>query len=64
MSFFMYRAEERLKSNRFVSLRTMIDWNKIGKHLKGIHKNDITPENSGQKPYDPLKMLKVILLKE
>lgn len=63
-SFFMHGAEDKLKTNRLGVLGQLIDWKKVGRHLKGIHKNDLDPQNGGQKPYDPLKMLKVILLKE
>lgn len=63
-SFFTYGAEERLRTNRLVMLGNLIDWARVGRHLKGIHKSDLAPQNGGQKPYDPTKMLKVVLLKE
>jgi len=63
-TFFMVGAEEKFETNRLLLLSKLIDWTRIGKLLKGIHKNDIAPQNGGQKPFDPLKMLKVVLLKE
>jgi IS5 family transposase len=46
-----------------MKLRELIDWSAFRKKLLGIHKNDIDPQG-GQKPYDHLKMLKAVLLKE
>jgi IS5 family transposase len=41
----------------------MIDWSRFRKMLTGIHKNDVDPRG-GQKSYDHLKMLRVLILKE
>jgi len=62
-SFFMIGAEDKLKGNRLVELNGLIDWRGIRKLLIGIHKNDVDPQG-GQKPYDHVKMLKAVILKE
>jgi len=62
-TFFMLGAEEKLKGNKLMKLRELIDWSAFRNKLLGIHKNDIDPQG-GQKPYDHLKMLKTVLLKE
>ena len=62
-SFFMIGADEKLKGNRLVELNGLIDWTGIRKHLIGIHKNDIDSQG-GQKPYEHVKMLKAVILKE
>jgi transposase, IS5 family len=62
MSFFMLGADKKLKKdNKLVKLNLLIDWTKVKKHLKRIHKNDINPKG-GPKAYDNLKMFKAILL--
>jgi transposase, IS5 family len=62
-TFIMLGAEDKLKGNKLMELRELIDWSAFRKKLLGIHKNDIDPQG-GQKPYDHLKMLKAVLLKE
>jgi IS5 family transposase len=62
MSFFMLGADKKLKKhNKLIKLALLIDWSKVKKHLKNIHKNDINPKG-GPKAYDNLKMFKAILL--
>ena len=62
MSFFMLGANKKLNNNnKLVKLNHLIDWSKIKKHLKKIHKNDVNPKG-GPKAYDNLKMFKAILL--
>lgn len=62
MSFFMLGADKKLKkNNKLVKLNLLMDWTKIKKHLKGIHKNDINSKG-GPRAYDSLKMFKAILL--
>ena len=62
-SFFDCGACAKLgEKNILIKLDKIIDWERLRKHLKHLHKNDITPENGGQKPYDPLKMLKSLVL--
>lgn len=62
MSFFMLGADKKLKkNNKLVKLNLLIDWTKVKKHLKRIHRNDINPKG-GPKAYDNLKMFKAILL--
>jgi len=62
MSFFMLGADKKLrKDNKLVKLNGLMDWSRIKKHLKQVHKNDINPQG-GQKAYDNLKMFKAILL--
>ena len=58
----MLGADKKLKNNnKLVKLNHLIDWSRIKKHLKKIHKNDINPKG-GPKAYDNLKMFKAILL--
>lgn len=39
MSFFMLGADKKLKKdNKLVKLNLLIDWSKVKKHLKRIHK--------------------------
>ncbi len=62
MSFFMLGADKKLKKdNKLVKLNHLIDWSRIKKHLKKIHKNDVNPKG-GPKAYDNLKMFKAVLL--
>jgi transposase, IS5 family len=62
MSFFMLGADKKLKKyNKLVKLNVLIDWSKLKKYLKEIHKNDINPRG-GRKAYDNLKMFKAVLL--
>ena len=63
-SFFMIGADAKFKGNKLVKLNGLINWSGIRKHLIGIHKNDVDPQGGGQKPYDQVKMLKAVLLKE
>lgn len=58
----MLGADKKLKKyNKLVKLNLLIDWEKVKKHLRQIHKNDLNPQG-GQKAYDNLKMFKAILL--
>jgi transposase, IS5 family len=62
MSLFILGAEERIgKENKLLKVGKFIDWSRVGRHLKGFHKNQIF-DQGGQGPYDPLKMFKAILL--
>ena len=63
MNLFMLGVEDKLNDNRIIRLGKMIDWSRFRKMFTGIHKNDIDPRG-GQKSYDHLKMLRVIILKE
>jgi IS5 family transposase len=63
-SFFTLGAQEKLKGNKLLKLETLINWESMRKHLRGIHRNDKDASVGGQKPYDHVKMLKTILLKE
>lgn len=60
----MLGANKNLKKdNKLLLLSNLIDWNKISKLLKSVHKNDINPQG-GPKAYDNLKMFKAILLQQ
>jgi len=62
MSFLACEAKARVKKeNKLIKLSKIIDWKKIGKHLKGMYAYEING-TGGQKPYDSLKMYKAILL--
>jgi IS5 family transposase len=63
MNLFMLGVEDKLNDNRIIRLGKMIDWSKFRKMLTGVHKNDVDPKG-GQKSYDHLKMLRVLILKE
>lgn len=64
MSFFMYGVNQRLKKdNKLVKISKMLDWSRIEKYLRKIHKNDVDPQG-GPKAYDNLKMFKAILLQQ
>lgn len=63
MNLFMLGVEDKLNDNRLIRLGKMIDWSGFKKMLTGIHKNDVDPKG-GQKSYDHLKMLRVLILKE
>ena len=61
-SFFTIGAQARLgKNNHLLKLNELIDWNRIGRKLKGLHKNEVNSKG-GPIAYDPLKMFKAILL--
>ncbi len=61
-SLFSYSAEQRIKkSNVLLKLNNLPDWKKIEKNLKGLYKKDVI-DKGGQRPYEPLKMFKAILL--
>jgi IS5 family transposase len=61
-SFFSYSADLRIKKNNtLLKLNKLIDWTLIEKRLKGIYKKDIE-DKGGERPYDPIKMFKSILL--
>jgi IS5 family transposase len=62
MSFLRLEATSRLgKENKLIKLDKIINWEKIGKKLKGLYAYEINGEG-GQEPYDSLKMFKAILL--
>lgn len=62
MSFLACEAKNRVKKeNKLVKLSHVINWDSIGKHLKGIYAYEING-TGGQTPYDSLKMYKAILL--
>lgn len=62
ISFFSLGAEGRIKkTNVLFKLNKLIKWERIAEKLKKFHKKDIE-DNGGQRPYDPLKMFKAILL--
>ena len=61
-SFFSIGAHARIgKNNHLVKLNALIDWNRIARKLKGLHKNEVNSKG-GPIAYDPLKMFKAILL--
>jgi len=61
-SFFSFSAQQRLnKNNLLLKLNKIIDWKKIEKRFKGFYKKDIE-DKGGERPYEPLKMFKAILL--
>ena len=61
-SFFSFSALDRLsKDNLLVKMNKLLDWKKIEKRLKGFYKLEIQ-DKGGERPYDPLKMFKAILL--
>lgn len=59
----MIGANTKVGNNKLLKLNELIDWSEFRPILKGIHKNDINSKG-GQKPYDHIKMLKTVLLKE
>jgi transposase, IS5 family len=44
-----------------IKLNKVLDWTGIEKRLKGIYKKDLN-DQGGERPYDPLKMFKAVLL--
>jgi len=61
-SFFTFSAEQRIKKeNTLIKLNKLIDWKQIEKKLKGLYKKDIE-DKGGERPYDPIKMFKAVLL--
>lgn len=63
MNLYMLGVEDKLQDNRLIKLGKMIDWSRFRVMLRGIHKNDVNPKG-GPKSYDPLRMLRVLILKE
>jgi len=61
--FFIIGADKKIKGNKIVNLNSLIDWSRIRKHLIRIHSDDIDPQG-GQKPYDHVKIFKMVLLKK
>lgn len=59
----MIGAKTKVGNNKLLKLNELIDWSEFRSILKGIHKNGINAKG-GQKPYDHIKMLKTVLLKE
>lgn len=61
-SFFSYSADQRIKKNNLLlKLNKLIEWSKIKNRLNKLYKKDIQ-DKGGERPYDPLKMFKAILL--
>jgi len=61
-SFFSYSAELRIKKeNTLLKLNKLLDCKRIEQRLKGLYKKDIE-DKGGERPYDPVKMFKAILL--
>lgn len=61
-SFFTIGAKTRLrKDNILLKLNKLIDWDRIARKLKGLHKNEVNPKG-GPIAYEPIKMFKSILL--
>ena len=47
MSFFMLGVDKKFKKdNKLLKLNLLLDWSKIKKHLKRIHKNDVNPKGA------------------
>ena len=64
MTFFEMGAQGRIgQENQLMKLWKLIRWEELGKHLKGLHKNEENPQG-GQKAYDALKMLKALVLQQ
>ena len=62
-TFFTLGAEHLLdKDNQLVKLSKLINWEAMRSLLKGIHVSDDNETNKGRKPYDPVQMLKAVLL--
>lgn len=61
-SFFSFSAKQRIKKDHFLlKLDKLIDWRKIGQKLNKLYKKDLL-DKGGERPYDPVKMFKAILL--
>ena len=61
-TFFTFSAEQRIKKeNVFLKLNKLIDWSRIENKFKGLYKKDIE-DKGGERPYDPVKMFKAILI--
>jgi len=61
-SFFSYSVDQRIKKdNLLLKLNKLIEWSKIKNKLNKLYKKDIQ-DKGGERPYDPLKMFKAILL--
>ena len=61
-SFFSFSAEQRLnKNNLLLKLNKLIDWQRIEQKFKRFYKKDIE-DKGGERPYEPLKMFKAVLL--
>ena len=62
-TFFTLGAEHLLdKDNQLVKLSKLINWEAMRSLLKGIHVSDDNESSKGRKPYDPVQMLKAVLL--
>lgn len=62
MNFLTYEAEQRIgNDNKLLKLNAMLDWHQLAVLLKGLYKKDEN-DRGGQRPYDPVKMFKAILL--
>ena len=61
-SFFSFEVKQRIKKDHFLlKLDKLLDWTKIEKLLNKLYKKDIL-DKGGERPYDPIKMFKAILL--
>lgn len=61
MSFFIAGADLVLKNNQLMKVHALIDWSRIAYFLKKVHKRDESFAG-GPIPYDPLQMVKALLL--
>lgn len=62
VTFFEVAAQRKIKSsNQLLKLEALIDWKKIKSRLKGLYTFE-EKDQGGQRPYDPLKMFKALLL--
>lgn len=62
VTFFEMGVTRRLgNSNQLMRLSQLIDWKGVRSRLKGLYKMEEN-DQGGQRPYDPLKMFKAILL--
>ena len=62
VTFFEMGAQRKVKdSNQLMKLSKLINWKGVRSRLKGLYKME-EKDIGGQRPYDPLKMFKAILL--
>ena len=62
VTFFEVAAQRKIKSsNQLIKLNQLIDWKRVRGRLKGLYKME-ERDQGGQRPYDPLKMFKTLLL--
>ncbi len=59
---FTYGAEERLgNENKLLKLNELLNWPRLASMIKGLYRSEEN-DKGGQRPYDPLKMFKAVLL--